>query len=202
MVIGEKWSAALHAFIRARGDAITDNERRGVQVLLLLQDYTSTSVLVARTMVDEQTNWDVFIPTFETVVCRAEELVRLDLGSTTGRPTFCIDMNFVGPLFEVSCRCRDPLIRRRAISVLRTCGRTEGLWNAFLAAKVAQRVVEIEEMGLPVPVRTAEDIPDSCRLSDIYPTFDPVGRKATLTYSRRGSGRGVSRDTVEEVIEW
>jgi hypothetical protein len=38
--------------------------------------------------------------------------------------------------FQVSCRCRDPVIRRRAISILRNCGRTEGAWDAFSASKL------------------------------------------------------------------
>jgi hypothetical protein len=201
IAIVDKWSTAFDAFIRTRGDNITENERKGVAVLRLLKDYASTSIMIARTMDDDQRNWDVFIPIFEKIVCRAEELVNLDFKNNEGKPTFGVDMAFVGPLFEVSCRCRDPLIRRRAISTLRTCGRTEGLWNAFLASKVAQKVMEIEEAGL-AQVQRCEDIPDWARISDISPVFDPVGRKATLTYSRPSSGCGVSRATVVEVIEW
>jgi hypothetical protein len=123
--------------------------------------------------VGDQRNWDVFCPIFQIIVAVAQDIMELDLKSTAGKPTFCIDMALVGPLFEVSssskfiylvrrfrvllcvvpqwrctdsnifqvsCGCRDPIIRRRAISILRNCGRTEGVWNAFLTSKVAQRV--------------------------------------------------------------
>lgn len=70
-----------------------------------------------------------------------------------------------------------------------------------MTSKVAQRVVEIEEAGL-VDVKSCEDVPDWARISNVSPLFDPVGRKATLTYSRPESAHDNIRQTVEEVIEW
>ncbi|KIM94826.1 hypothetical protein OIDMADRAFT_135229 [Oidiodendron maius Zn] len=197
----EKWSAALNTFLFNRGDDLTDIERKGVAVLTILKELGSTSVMLTRTMVDDQKAWDIFTPTFQRIVSLAEEIVELEYKSNSGRPTFSIDMAIVGPIFEVSCRCRDPLIRRRAITLLQTCGRTEGVWNSLLASKVAQRVLEIEEAGL-TGIRTYEDIPDWARISDITPVFDHVGRKATLTYSRPGTKHSLARKTVQEVIEW
>lgn len=201
VVILAKWSAAVDAFICGRGDHLTETERKGAAVLNILKELGSTSVMLTRTMVDDQSNWDMFTPLFEKIVSLAESIMELDIKSNGGRPTFCIDMALVGPVFEVSCRCRDPLIRRRAIALLRTCGRTEGVWNAFLSSKVAQRVLEIEEAGL-ADVKTCEDVPDWARISDVTPVFDPVARKATLTYSRPQSRHEITRKTIEEVIEW
>jgi hypothetical protein len=201
VLILERWSAAFETFTRARGNILTDNERKGAAVLTILKELRSTSLMLTRTMVDDQRNWDIFIPMFEKITTLAEEVVELDSRANAGRPTFTIDMCLVAPVFGVSCRCRDPLIRRRAITLLRTCGRTEGVWNGFLTSKVAQRVLEIEEAGLS-DVRTCEDIPDWARISGVTPVFDPVGRKATLTYSRPGKGLDLTKETIEEVIEW
>ncbi|PMD29888.1 hypothetical protein L207DRAFT_503376 [Hyaloscypha variabilis F] len=201
IAILDRWSTAFDAFLSNRGDKMTDNERKGAAVLTIIRELGSTSVMLVRTKVDDQRNWDIFSPIFEKIVCLAEDVVKLDFKSNGGRPTFCIDLAIVSPLFEVSIRCRDPVIRRRAINLLRTCGRTEGVWNAFLTSKVAQKVLDIEETGLTV-VKTCEDIPDWARISNINVAFHPVGRKATLTYSRSESKDGVTRGTVEEVIEW
>ncbi|KAE9371928.1 hypothetical protein N431DRAFT_492197 [Stipitochalara longipes BDJ] len=197
----ERWSAAFDAFVSSRGDEMTDDEKKGVAVLAIIKELGSTSVMLTRTMVDDQRNWDVFSPIFEKIVCLAEDIVRLDFKSNGGRPTFCIDLAIVSPIFEVCCRCRHPLIRRRAISLLRTCGRTEGVWNAFLTSKVAQRVLDIEEAGI-TDVKTCEDIPDWARISNVDTAFDPVARKATLTYSRPQSSSKIIRKTISEVIEW
>jgi hypothetical protein len=70
-----------------------------------------------------------------------------------------------------------------------------------LTSKVAQRVLEIEEAGLG-EVKSCEDVPDWARISNVSPLFDPVGRKATLTYSRPESSENYTRQTIEEVIEW
>jgi hypothetical protein len=102
---------------------------------------------------------------------------------------------------QVSCRCRDPIIRRRAISILRTCGRTEGEWNAFSTSKVAQRVLDIEEAGLQ-NVRSCEDVPDWARISHVSPVFNPIERRATLTYNRIGTEHESTRQRIEEVVEW
>ena len=183
MSILERWASAFEAFQSTRGKDMTETEKQGAAVLCILKELGSSSMLLTRTLVDDQTKWDGFYETFLKIVSLAEGVVERDLKSTHGRPTFCIDMAIVAPLFEVACRCRDPIIRRRAISVLQDCGRTEGVWNAFLTAKVAQRVVEIEEAGL-MNVRRCEDVPDWARISSVSPLFDPISRKATLTYSR------------------
>ena len=201
IIILNRWSTAFDAFLCNRGDKMTANERKGAAVLTIIRELGSTSVMLTRTKVDDQTNWDIFSPMFEKIVCLAEDVVKLDFQSNEGRPTFCIDLAIIGPIFELSCRCRDPFIRRRAIKLLRTCGRTEGVWNAFLTSKVAQRVLDIEEAGLS-DVKSCGDIPDWARISNINAAFHPVARKATLTYSRPQSKEGVTRGTVEEVIEW
>jgi hypothetical protein len=102
---------------------------------------------------------------------------------------------------QVSCRCRDPIIRRRAISILGKCGRTEGLWNAFSASKVAQRVLNIEEAGLQ-NVTSCEDVPGWARISNVSPIFHLVEQRATLVYSLPGREHNLIMETIEEVIEW
>ena len=103
-------------------------------------------------------------------------------------------------MVQVSCRCRDPIIRRRAISILQNCGRTEGVWDYFLTSKVAQRVLDIEEAGLQ-NVRSCEDVPGWARISNVSTVFVPIERRVTLTYSRPGSEHDLTRQTIEEVIE-
>lgn len=104
-------------------------------------------------------------------------------------------------IVQIACRCRDPIIRRRAIAILRNCGRIEGTWNAFSASKVAQRVLDIEEAGLQ-NVRSCVDVLSWVRISNVSPIFDPIERRATLTYSRLRNKHDMTRRTIVEVIEW
>jgi hypothetical protein len=128
--------------------------------------------------------------------------VEPDDGENT-KPPFTIDLGVIGPLFEVISRCRDPVIGRRGVSLLKSRYRQEGVWNSFLVAKVAQRLAEIEEEGLG-EAKNCKDVPDWTRISDIHPVpvFDPVGRRATLIYGRWGGKNNYQRRTIQEVVEW
>ncbi|KAH8797619.1 hypothetical protein F5884DRAFT_687858 [Xylogone sp. PMI_703] len=196
-----RWSSAYDAYLNIRGDNLTEKRKKGTTALYILKELGSTSMMLSQTVVDDEMNWDIFCDMFRKIVSLADDIVELDLKSTADRPTSCIDMTIVRPLFAVSCRCRDPIIRRRAISILRKCCRTEGIWVSFLASKVAQRVLDIEETGLQ-NVRSCEDVPGWARISNVTPVFGPFERMVTLTYSRAGSEHDLTRQTIEEVIEW
>jgi hypothetical protein len=70
-----------------------------------------------------------------------------------------------------------------------------------LTSKVAQRVVDIEEAGLP-KVRNCDDVPGWARISNVLPVFNPIERRATLTYCRPMNEHDLNLQTIEEVIEW
>lgn len=63
------------------------------------------------------------------------------------KPTFSLSLGIIPLLYMVSTRCRDPVLRRRAIHLLSICNRREGIWDSWLASRVSTRIVEIEEDG-------------------------------------------------------
>ncbi|KAL9116216.1 MAG: hypothetical protein Q9227_000587 [Pyrenula ochraceoflavens] len=79
------------------------------------------------------------------------------------RFSFRLDLGIVHICTGVATRCRDPTIRRQAIRLLRASRRREGLWDSFMAANVAERIVTIEEQGLGV-VSSCHDVPKSNRI--------------------------------------
>jgi hypothetical protein len=196
----DQWTTAFDAFLKTHADTLTELDRKGVAMLQIQRKIGFMSLQLSRTIFDDQTLWDQFLPLFNQIVTLAAEI--LEVGSRSRRyPTFSLDMGIVGPLYEVASRCRDPAIRRRAISLLKSRCMQEGVWNSILTAKVAERVVEIEEAGLGV-VTSCSDVPDWARLSFVTPVFDSSGRKAVLKYMQIGSTNGVGRGTVEEEVEW
>lgn len=66
---------------------------------------------------------------------------------------------------------------------------------------MAERVIDIEEAELQ-NVRSCEDVLVWARISNASPVFDPIERRAILTYSRPGSKLEMTRQMIEEVIEW
>jgi hypothetical protein len=151
---------------------------------------------------EDQALWDEFCPIFDKTVSLAAEVLAADTDTSSGKPYISLDLGIIGPLFDVASRCRDPTIRRKAIGLLESTPRQEGIWNASLAAALAQRLVEVEEEGLG-NVTSCSDVPKLARLFDIEPKFDPFGRKATIRYSRfQRVGELVRKETVDEVFEW
>ncbi|KAF4634116.1 hypothetical protein G7Y89_g3990 [Cudoniella acicularis] len=197
----DQWTQGFENFIEARGDTLTDSEKRGIAVLRLQKNAAFISVHLTRMhprSYDDQTVWDGFFPIFEETVQIAGEIID---SISSDQPWFCLDMQINGPLYQVVSRCRDPPLRRKAIQLLKNTPRLEGIWHSFLVAKVAERVVQIEEDGLG-DVTCASDIPDWARISDVQPIFHPNWRRATLYYSRWGSMNDVVRKSVKEVMEW
>ena len=98
-------------------------------------------------------------------------------------------------------KCRHPVIRRKAVSLLYTAPRQEGVWDSILTARVAERLIGIEEAGLGTVV-SCEDVPDWARISDVEVKFDLHGRLGTVKYSRQRSPLEKVRDTVMESVRW
>jgi hypothetical protein len=199
-----QWSFAFDAFVAMRGNTLSENERKGVMVLEIEKRIAYTSLSMPDNAVDDQTLWDDFLPIFEQIVSLAESISGIDLSAKEvyqSKPSFSLDFGIVGPLYDVAARCRDPVIRRRAIAVLRATARQEGIWDGALVAHVADRVVEIEESGLGL-VTNCKDVPDWARISEVIPVFDKEARSGLLSYRRLSSPAERTRETVVEILDW
>ncbi|KAE8447220.1 hypothetical protein EG329_011051 [Mollisiaceae sp. DMI_Dod_QoI] len=176
----ESWTLAFENFLSANTERLSDNEKKGAGILTILKDIGFMSLRIHRTRFDDQTVWDEFVDMYRKIVALAAEIIE----SSKGIPHFSLDMGLIGPLYEVVARCRDPVIRRKAISLLKSAQMQEGMWNSFLIGTVAEKVVQIEESGLG-EVKRCEDVPDWARISSVSPIFDSVERKATVRYTRK-----------------
>lgn len=151
---------------------------------------------------DDQMQWDRLAPQYREAIDLAEAIL-LPAGPTSEKvsPTFSHDSEVMRPLYMLVSSCRDPGIRRRATRLMQICGRQEGMWNAALTARVAQRLMELEEEGLG-EVQVAGDIPSWKRISHLQPVFDERGGKATLTFGLVGRREDVVRPTFVETVVW
>ncbi|KAK5376135.1 hypothetical protein LTR20_000547 [Exophiala xenobiotica] len=199
-----------------------EKERCASLVLHMHRLMVSTSVDLLSiqqhpTDADVQMSWDKYTGVFEQVVKIGESIlsptgsrgpssVVADPSHSTPppkakeRPYFTLDIGVVAPLYDIARRCRDPGVRRRAIALLYAYPRQEGMYDGVLAARVAERVVQIEETGLE-HLASATDVPDWARISDVHPVFDFERKRALLCYQWRGAHGTVGRP-VQEVMDW
>lgn len=95
--------------------------------------------------------WDKHNALFRQAVGYAEAYMEM---TTAGRPhdstqerKFILTMteDIVLPLFCISTKCRHSATRRRALEILKTCNRQEGVWNSYDCASIAEELVGFEE---------------------------------------------------------
>ncbi|KAJ5908232.1 hypothetical protein N7495_000914 [Penicillium taxi] len=207
----ERWSAALDEFLQ-RGVPLTDRERRGAMVLKLrkIDAFVALDILQpGDAVVDDHIQWDRYCDYFEHIVTLGELINKSypsSAFSSTNLPplsssltSFSLDLGIIGAMFSVAARCRDPLIRRRAVSVLRAAGVQEGVWNSYVVADFAEKWIEIEEEGLDV-VECSADIPASARLSYFLPVFD-IDKCSAVVYFSHISGMDTG-NVRKEVFQW
>lgn len=120
------------------------------------------------------------------------------------RPLFILDSGLIFSLFWTALKCRDGLVRRRAISLLES-SHQEGVWIGPIQANIAKRIVEIEE-GQPYEqyppfeqLKQAEDVPEYMRVHNVTTDINKPNRTAKLVILQRMDG---SEGEWCEAIEW
>lgn len=205
LVLFHKWSAAFQAFLEKNVSTMNSKALRGAMVLKLSARVGVMHLKIASfQLVHEQTCWDQLQSTYEELVDLATAVIdsqRAADREISQKPIFQMDHGIIAPLFVVAHKCRDPYLRRRAITLLYCAPRQEGVWDSILTARVAERVMNLEEEGLG-EVRCAADVPDRARISDVQVSFDLQARRGYITFLRLRSLESQIRVPVTDVLEW
>ncbi|KAL4945298.1 hypothetical protein BDV06DRAFT_39474 [Aspergillus oleicola] len=148
----------------------------------LLRIYYHTALLwVLNVLERTEDGYDRYTSDFESVVNLAEEVLRLNTLQAANDPTtviFSLEGEIIAPLYYASCRCRHPAIRRRALNILFTYSKREGMWDAQLYARVAKLVIDVEESQCLAPPISERDIGTLAR---VYEEVQPKERTENPT---------------------
>lgn len=139
------WGDTLDRLLLA--DTVTNKELNAAKTLRMHQ--IIAIMWLKRSVTAEECINDGLIPDFELAVNLAEAI---DSSARAHKQphqmynsTFLFDMEIVSPLYYIVTKCRHPVIRRRALRILKGTHRREGLWDSNKTAAVAERVINIEE---------------------------------------------------------
>ena len=115
-------------------------------ILSLRAQCISTFIYLATILCAYETSYDAFSGLFEEIVQIAFLLLHRDGGVVKCKlgPRFRFLSSLSQPLFFTATKCRDPVIRRRAVELLAMTGK-EGPWDARVLVRVAARAIELEE---------------------------------------------------------
>ncbi|CEL01303.1 hypothetical protein ASPCAL00889 [Aspergillus calidoustus] len=206
-------------------------EQLGVKILKIHTYMHRIRLEYAKLGVSDQTSWDRYNHLFDQMVSLAASVVdqtngveclslspsQLDALSRDGylRPSFTMDLGINGPIFNVATMCRDPIIRRKAVRVLKAASRQEGCYNSHICAVVAEYAIAAEEdpstdllapygnydtgpssrqlpgtrvstnQGLGL-ITHSYQIPEEARLTYVYPRVDAARKKVYIRLCKGG----------------
>ena len=201
-----KWDAAFKAFMNNPNTMLNQKSQQAAWALRIHQRMISMH-LRPRTslMLADEVSWDLYRQDHEDILTFAEAIIALDdikRGTSDKRKIeFSLDVSLVSPVYAVAHKCREPNLRRRAIAILKKAQRQEGLWDSTIAARVAERIVAIEEDAVG-DVAKYERIPMWARVVGVSVSFDRQGREGRFTYSRASSPEQPVPQTYQETIYW
>jgi len=197
--LASKFSLAIQAFVESKSSSFTLKEDIAMAVLQL--NVVSVSLQFEQVPPNQQSDPDKFLPQFKQLIALGEKVISSTFPSDDhgGQITsFCLDMGIIIPLYYVASECPDSTVRRKAITLLRSTSRQEGLLNSLLAAKAAERIMEIEE-SLLGEMKTCADGPDWARSMAVQPVLELDDRGGRLKYARPGQGATAQVKVVEEL---
>ena len=201
----ERWLVAFQAFQQNYGRSLDSRGLQAARTLGISHSLAMIFITASTVQVSQdETVWDGLTEHFEHVVSLAALIIDAsfcDKSTQKQGSDFSLNMNTVAPLYAVAHKCRHPIIRRKAVSLLYAAPRQEGIWDSITTARVAERLIGIEESGLGNVTR-CEDVPDWARISDVEVKFDLQERQGTVKYSRQRSPLEKVRDTVMDSIKW
>ena len=130
--------------------------------------------------------YDDYTSTFAFMIAEVKRMNAMGYRDRTanGRNvTFGFDLGITPVVYLVASRCRDPYLRRSAIAQLKAFKRREGVWDSTTAARIAERIMAIEEQGIS-HVKTCKDVPEHRRIRLLSTDAHPHNGRMRLYFVR------------------
>jgi hypothetical protein len=144
------------------------------EALLLRIRHISSFIWLSTCLNPSELAFDTHVATFDGIITYAKALLQLPPLSTShaskgpaasgmgpagegtragsaGLPSFTLDMALIPALYLTAIKCRTSWIRRSAIALLHSLPGREGLWDTQIHARVAARILAIQESGQEIP---------------------------------------------------
>ncbi|KUJ17045.1 uncharacterized protein LY89DRAFT_782257 [Mollisia scopiformis] len=116
---------------------------------ILKLQYLAATITLSTMFYRDQLAYDAFLPSFRSIVDLASCVLfppsckqKVPQGKTA--PTFAFETALIPSLYLTALKCREKILRRRAIELLGYCG-TEGVWIGAAMAAVSMWIMGLEE---------------------------------------------------------
>ena len=148
----ETWSALFENTLQPDSAWATTASGPDPLVSLLRLQHTLACMLLRTCGPGRELDYDGFLPQFQQCVAWAADVAAArERYAGSLKPTFTPETGIVPVLYTIGVKCRHPVVRRQVLGILRRQPIREAVWDSFCAARVVERVIEIEEAGQLVP---------------------------------------------------
>ena len=180
-----------HAFAKLRKKAVLSNikQRRAFASLEMLR--LAVQIIHGAGQQRSEMAFDLYLSHFTQIV----ELADPTLISPGPEHGLCMDIEYLPSLYLAARSCRDPVLRRKAIALLRVSDKQEGVWNGGMLAGLTEYMMNLEETNL-TEVRSSGDVPVTSRLKIQKAVINSASRTIEANFARSQSLSG-----HQEVVE-
>ena len=194
-------SAAIEEWYTRFETLASRDQSSNLVVLNLRSWYMCARLLIDTESYGLEIRYDAYMHYFEAIV-NYGEMISAHISDSNSQRSFSFDLGYMIPVYLTATRCRDPILRRRAVRLLHDHPRQEGVWESVAAAAVAARWIAVEEEGLG-EVRSAADVPERKRIKyiDTQIDLDHQAASVRLICSYRTPSREVSVEWKQETTD-
>lgn len=145
----QRWSSAAQTLIQ---NSELMKAERG-KILQIQGSHKMASIWAINALNTDEMSFDALVYDFGAVVrqCRfnlnkcSKFVEEPEVSKSTKS---LLRLQSISPLFVVATKCRNPAIRRQALTLLRWSPLNQGFWDSKKVVRVVERIIELEEQGL------------------------------------------------------
>ncbi|KAH0489333.1 hypothetical protein TgHK011_009766 [Trichoderma gracile] len=143
----ETWSTLFENMLQQHGSSCDSEETYPLNTLLRLQ-YTIVWTYLSSSGPGRELEYDNFLTQFQQCVALAGDFAAVhERYSGSLQPTFTPEIGMIPVLYIIGAKCRHPVVRRKALGIMRRQPIREAVWDSVVVARVVERIMEIEEGG-------------------------------------------------------
>jgi Fungal specific transcription factor domain/Fungal Zn(2)-Cys(6) binuclear cluster domain len=195
------WDERFEKYLGRLTSKFSRQEQLVINVLLI--NHKVSAIEAATCTQPEASIFDQFDTKFDEIVTLAATAIWSRSTANSQFLNFSLDEGVIHPLYWTAIKCREPWIRQRAMSLLRSITFQEGVWDAVVQASIAEVAIAREQIyGIDGPAAGWRP-PEFARVHSVGTNvLDLVRRVAQVNLTQRLDGLDGPWTNYVEWITW
>ncbi|OQV09536.1 Fungal Zn2-Cys6 binuclear cluster domain-containing protein isoform 3 [Cladophialophora immunda] len=152
-------------------DSLRDGETEWISSYLLMY-WGVCHVWLASCLSPLESSFDEHMQEFAAIVDRAEEVIDHHAGNETSGPIFTGEIEMLLALYFAATKCRNAIVRRRALRLIRKIPYRESVWASIASPRVVEKMIAVEEghdhfLEYPLPAGLLSLPPEENRIHHV-----------------------------------